>query len=217
MWTKTDAAMFQMKEKSGAQWDALVEQAWDNFWNASVSDRLLEVVPDHPVLLEKLGDAFSDRFPDGIPYFQRLEELANDIIATTPAPKRAQPVVVKAEPTEAEQFAALVETARRMNDSHVTTTTEIRAWRRASTENEKAWQVLMSTPDEPIVAAPVEVSDQLQRFSHLLNENILQRGVSFMKANAGYVSLISGTKTYNYPVADFQRLMDEATTKGLIR
>jgi hypothetical protein len=212
---ETDSELYlSYLDKDTAEQERLTKKVYREFWLTPEGEELQRLSIDNRATLNRLMQVFGDRFGESSPlYLFKLRDVARDLIRAdaiaAPVPKPAP--IIKREPTEAEQHAALVEQiGRDMEDPTVPSVT-ITARRKSSVAYEKAFQDA-NTPESapPKPEAPSEVKS----FAHLLNAVIAEQGVP--KPAAGFYTLEVSGKKYKYPVARFRELADAAAAHGLI-
>jgi|SRR5690348_14208844 len=183
------------------------------FWKTTEGKKLKAC--KNPSVVNRLLDVFTKRYgANATLYIFRLQDCARDLLQA----EFSEPVVNLAfdppEPSESEKHTALVAQVRRdMQDPKVSSIT-INERRKSSVAYERAFQDA-NTPDA--VAAKPKAPSEIVQFAHMANETIRDCGISALKPHAGIVTIQAGGKRYEYDLADFKRLFEQATQHGLIR
>lgn len=82
---------------------------------------------------------------------------------------------------------------------------------------EQVAPVVVAPPPAPVVKPLPEPPAALRKLAHLINENIMTRGVKSLKPIQGIVYLHANGTAYEYPFAEFDRQFQEAVSFNLIR
>jgi len=189
----------------------LSREATEQFLHESELGRELQARGGEKRFIQVFEERFGNVSPATIPFWESLEECAQDLIAAELAPESTEP----AKPSADQEHAARVQELRRLMEDPTILTSEVRAQRRSSPEYERAWIDANQSDPEPR-SRPLPNGD-LQKFAHLVNESTRVNGIASIKPMAGLVTLRVGEKRYEYPAREFSSKYEDAVNFGLIR